>query len=264
MVACKQLLITYIAATLLQQGYGDNPLSGVIIMLVTLISLPLELATSIADRGLKKELTLYELIKRHETKDQANFLIAWAGYQQHAKESSTPDAEEQMLQALEELQNAPPSFFNPNALAQTPGLVNTIEELWALAVGCNAAMHAVLEDVVKKAGGGYTEGNVVGQWEGVVEGTGARYARCANARNSPAHARPTTLVLTAPPLARSRQEHRAHARKMQLRLQRGPHPTCGCGQSFSCLPLDQTLHPRSARDQARRSNRGPSCQGPRH
>ena len=164
MVACKQLLITYIAATLLQQGYGDNPVSGIIIMLVTLVSLPLELATSIADRGLKKELTLYELIKRHETKDQANYAIAWAGYQQHAKESSTPDAEDQLYEALQELQNAPPSFFDPNTLAQTQSLANTIEELWAFAVGCNASMHAVLEAVVKKAGGDYAEGKLRSGW----------------------------------------------------------------------------------------------------
>ena len=161
MVACKQLLITYIAALALHLGYGDNPVSGIIIMLVTLISLPLELATSIADRGLKRELTLYELIKRHETKDQANYVIAWAGYQQHAEESSTPDAEDQLYEALKELQATPSPFYNPNALTQMPSLASTIEQLRAYAVASNAAMHAILETVVKKAGGAYAEGQGV-------------------------------------------------------------------------------------------------------
>ena len=79
-VASKQLLITYIAGTLLQLGYGANTTGGVIIMVITIVSLPLELLSSKADRELKAQATLYKVIKEHEQGDQAKFLIAWAGY----------------------------------------------------------------------------------------------------------------------------------------------------------------------------------------
>ena len=79
-VASKQLLITYIAGTLVQLGYGADTESGVLITVVTIVTLPLELIMSKADRDQQTQANLYAVIKANEQTDARAYLVAWIGY----------------------------------------------------------------------------------------------------------------------------------------------------------------------------------------
>lgn len=74
-------------------------------------------------------------------------------YQKHARSSSVPDAEEKMYEALAALRPA-----SQVIMRQPANLAKTIDELREAATTHNDAIHALLKDVVEKAGGDYAEG----------------------------------------------------------------------------------------------------------
>ena len=85
----------------------------------------------------------------------SRFELAWVGYQNHAKETGNPDAEERLYANLANL-----ALVVGNAsVKQPPSLASSLDELMAAAEMYNSKMHGAVRHIIEGFNGAvYEEG----------------------------------------------------------------------------------------------------------
>ena len=155
-MASHQIFLTYLSASLLRLGYGDDPVSGIGIVLVNVVVLPLSIKLSVNDsnqqtKDEEERRKLYDKLKKSELKDKKKFAVAFSAYETHARDMGHPEAVSELHASLAALNAAA-----DGGVARHPeSVASSLNELMEVAEANESMMHGVVREMVERLNGVY-------------------------------------------------------------------------------------------------------------